>query len=75
MNKRIPLEDRLPYIKRLIDAHFGSSAPVSLNNPDVGCRNVRHLCSILVPVAHSLRIYQGQDSSKRPNPFTGLLRS
>ncbi|CDS41596.1 tRNA guanosine 2' O methyltransferase TRM11 [Echinococcus multilocularis] len=34
VNKRIPLEDRLPYIKRLIDAHVGSSAPVSLNNPD-----------------------------------------
>ncbi|KAL5967638.1 hypothetical protein TSMEX_004607 [Taenia solium] len=34
VNKRIPLEDRLPYINRLIDAHVGSSAPVSLNNPD-----------------------------------------
>ncbi|KAM7534260.1 hypothetical protein Aperf_G00000114321 [Anoplocephala perfoliata] len=31
---RIPLEDRLPYITRLMDAHINASAPVNLNNPD-----------------------------------------
>ncbi|VDD83877.1 unnamed protein product [Mesocestoides corti] len=33
VNKRVPQDDRMLYIRRLIDAHVGATSPVSLDNP------------------------------------------
>lgn len=35
VNKKIPVEQRLPYIQRVVDAHVDSTAPVDLDNPQV----------------------------------------